>query len=73
MDAVALVVTAKTRYLTLPTVSDSVNRDISTAGGRASLYNWIVYKREYKARERKGEEQQRRSTFYAILESYKLT
>ena len=42
-------------------VSDSVNRDISTAMGRASLYNWIVYKRESKARERKGEEEQRRS------------
>ena len=54
-------------------VSDSVNRDISTVGGRASLYNWIIYKREYKARERKGEEQQRRSTFYAILESRGLT
>ena len=53
-------------------ISDLVNRDISTAGGRASLYNWIVYKQEYKARERKGEEQQRYSTFYAILESRKL-
>ena len=41
--------------------------------GRASLYNWIVYKRESKARERKGEEQQRRSMFYAVLESRKLT
>ena len=28
---------------------------------RASLYDWIVYKRESKARERKGEEEQRRS------------
>ena len=59
--------------LVLYIVSDLVNRDISTARGRASLYNWIVYKREYKARERKGEEQQRRSTFYAILESRGLT
>ena len=39
------------------TISDLVNQDISTAGGRASLYNWIVYEQEYKARERKGEEQ----------------
>ena len=54
-------------------VSDSVNRDISTVGGRASLYNWIIYKREYKARERKGEEQQRCLTFYAILELRRLT
>jgi len=29
--------------------------------GYASLYNWIVYKRESKAKERKGEEEQRRS------------
>ena len=42
-------------------ISDLVNRDISTAMGRASLYDWIVYKRESKARERKGEEEQRRS------------
>ena len=41
--------------------------------GRASLYDWIVYKRESKAREWKGEEQQHRSTFYAILESRELT
>ena len=34
--------------------------------GRASLYDWIVYKRESKARERKGEEEQRRF-FYAVL------
>ena len=45
---------------TEPYISDSVNRDISTAMGRASLYDWIVYKRESKARERKGEEDQRR-------------
>ena len=41
--------------------------------GRVSLYDWIVYKRESKARERKGEEQQRRSASYAILGSRKLT
>ena len=37
-------------------VSDSVNRGMSTAKRMyASLYDWIVYKRGYKARERKGE------------------
>jgi len=41
--------------------------------GRASLYDWIVYKRGSKARERKGEEGQRRLKFYIILESRKLT
>jgi hypothetical protein len=51
------------------TVSDLVNRGTSTAKRMyASLYNWIVYKRGSKARERKGEEGQRRSKFYAILE-----
>jgi len=35
--------------------------------GRASLYNWIVYKRGSKARERKGEEQKHRSKLYTIL------
>jgi len=35
--------------------------------GRASLYDWIVYKQESKARERKGEEEQRRLMFYAIF------
>ena len=38
--------------------------------GRASLYNWIVYKQESKARERKGEEEQRRLMFYAIFALY---
>jgi len=33
----------------------------------ASLYNWIVYKRESKARERKEEEGQCRSKIYTIL------
>ena len=43
-------------------VSDSVNRGMSTARKtRASLYGWIIYKRGSKARERKGEEEQRRS------------
>jgi hypothetical protein len=37
--------------------------------GRASLYDWIVYKRESKARERKGEEEQRCSMFYEIFAS----
>ena len=37
--------------------------------GRASLYDWIVYKRESKARERKEEEEQRRLIFYAIFAS----
>jgi hypothetical protein len=40
---------------------------------RVSLYDWIVYKRGSKARERKGEEGQRRSKLYAVLESRGLT
>ena len=48
-------------------VSDLVNRGISTAKGRVSLYDWIVYKRESKARERKGEGQQRRLKLCTIL------
>ena len=35
--------------------------------GRASLYDWIVYKRESKAKERKGEEGERRWKLYTIL------
>ena len=35
--------------------------------GRVSLYNWIVYKRGSKARERKGEEQKHRLKLYTIL------
>jgi hypothetical protein len=55
-------------------VSDLVNRGTSTAKRmHASLYDWIVYKRGSKARERKGEEGQRRSKFYAILKSRGLT
>src|SRR6266699_3737847 len=55
-------------------VSDSVNRGTSTAKRmQASLYDWIVYKRGSKARERKGEEGQRRSRFYAVLKSRELT
>ena len=34
----------------------------------ASLYDWIVYKREFKARERKGEEGERRSKIYMIFD-----
>src|SRR6266566_259826 len=42
--------------LGLRSVSDSVNRGTSTARRmQASLYDWIVYQRRYKARERKGE------------------
>jgi len=37
--------------------------------GRVSLYDWIVYKRESKARERKGEKEQRRLMFYKIFAS----
>jgi hypothetical protein len=38
-------------------ISDLVNRGISIARRtHASLYDWIVYKRGSKARERKGEE-----------------
>ena len=43
-----------TLYSTKPYVSDSVNRGISTAKrAPASLYDWIVYKRGSKAKERK--------------------
>jgi len=35
--------------------------------GRASLYDWIVYKRGSKARERKGEERKHRSKLCTIL------
>ena len=46
--------------LSIYIVSDPVNQGTSIARRtRASLYNWIVYKRESKARERKGEEEQR--------------
>ena len=41
--------------------------------GRASLYDWIVYKRESKARERKGEEEQcrlKQGCFYTVLQLY---
>jgi len=38
--------------------------------GRASLYDWIVYKRGSKARERKGEERKHRSKLYTILWSH---
>jgi len=49
-------------------VSDSVNRGTSTARRtHASLYNYIVYKRGSKARERKGEERKHRSKLYTIL------
>jgi len=41
--------------------------------GRASLYDWIVYKQGSKARERKGEEGQRYLKSYTILGSHKLT
>ena len=35
--------------------------------GCASLYDWIVYKRGSKARERKGEERKHRLKLYTIL------
>jgi len=35
--------------------------------GRASLYDWIVYKQGSKARERKGEERKHRSKLYTII------
>ena len=35
--------------------------------GRVSLYDWIVYKRGSKARERKGEERKHRLKLYTIL------
>jgi len=34
--------------------------------GCASLYNWIVYKQGFKARERKGEERKYRLKLYTI-------
>jgi len=34
--------------------------------GRASLYNWIVYERGSKAKERKQEERKHRSKLYTI-------
>jgi len=34
--------------------------------GRASLYDWIVYKRESKAKERKQEERKYRLKLYTI-------
>jgi len=37
--------------------------------GRASLYDWIVYKRGSKAGERKGEERKHRSKLCTILRS----
>ena len=53
----------------VPLVSDSVNRGMGTAEGmHASLYDWIVYKRGSKARERKGEEGERRSKIYTIFD-----
>ena len=41
--------------------------------GRVSLYDWIVYKRGSKARERKGEEGQRHSKSHTILGSRERT
>ena len=38
--------------------------------GRASLYDWFVYKRGSKARERKREEQKHRLKLYTILWLY---
>ena len=35
--------------------------------GRASLYDWIVYKRGSKAREKKREERKHRSKLYTVL------
>jgi len=49
-------------------ISDLVNQGISTARRtHASLYDWIVYKRGSKARERKGEERKHRLKLYTIL------
>ena len=42
-------------------VSDSVNQGTSTARGTRKPVRLVVYKRGSKARERKGEEEQRRS------------
>jgi hypothetical protein len=48
-------------------ISDLVNQGISTVRRMyASLYNWIVYKRGSKARERKGEERKHRSKLCII-------
>ena len=51
-------VSGRSRDTILLGVSDSVNQGISTARGtHASLYDWIVYKRGSKARERRREEE----------------
>ena len=60
-DTLIFAFYAKTNPL-MAAVSDLVNRGTSIARRmHASLYDWIVYKRGSKARERKGEEGQRRS------------
>ena len=49
-------------------ISDSVNQDISTARRtRASLYDWIVYKRESKAKEKERKRQVVHLRFYMTL------
>ena len=50
-------------------VSDSVNQGTSTARGTRKPVQLVVYKRGSKARERKGEEEQRRLMFYMIFAS----
>jgi len=57
----------------LDNISDLVNQGISTARGTRKPIQLVVYKQESKARERKGEEGQRRSKSYTIIESRKLT
>ena len=54
-------------------VSDLVNRGTSTVRGTRKRVQLVVYKRGSKARERKGEEGQRRSKSYTILKSRELT
>ena len=52
VDILSTISMLQARY-----VSDSVNRGTSTARRmHTSLYDWIVYQRTSKARERKGEE-----------------
>ena len=50
-------------------VSDSVNQGTSTVWGTRKPVQLVVYKQGSKAKERKGEEEQRRLMFYAIFAS----
>ena len=53
--------------LSLPMLATQLIEARARQEGRVSLYDWIVYKRGSKARERKGEERKHRSKLYTIL------